>query len=104
MGIMPALGRNHFFAFFTVITSLALGFAPIVWGLALDGMAGLRERWIGLDWNRFSVYFGALCAMVGATAFMARWLIEPPGALAPESARCSAIRGRLQALARLWQK
>ena len=33
MATMPKMGANHFFALFTVITSLGLGGAPVAWGL-----------------------------------------------------------------------
>ena len=33
MSTMPEMGRNHFFALFTVITSLGLGAAPVLWGI-----------------------------------------------------------------------
>ncbi len=39
MSTMPELGRTHFFALSTVITSLGLGAAPVAWGLMLDSLA-----------------------------------------------------------------
>ena len=60
MSTMPAMGRSHFFAFFTVITSLCLGITPIFWGASIDLMADLKRTGGGFEWNRFSVYFASL--------------------------------------------
>ena len=61
MSTMPPLGRNHFFAYFTVITSLSLGFAPILWGLLLDALAHRDAvhavQPAGFHFGAFTVYF-----------------------------------------------
>lgn len=81
MGVMPEMGRAHFFAFYSVITSLCLGFTPILWGVALDAMEGLRVA-VGphgcFEWNRYSVYFVALLALAFASLFAATTLIDKP--------------------------
>lgn len=42
MGIVPAMGRSHFFALFSVAGSLTAGLAPLGWGLLTDILAGFR--------------------------------------------------------------
>ncbi len=42
MGIVPAMGRSHFFALFSVAGSLVAGLAPLGWGLLTDLLAGFR--------------------------------------------------------------
>ena len=57
MAVMPAMGRNHFFALYTVITSLLAALSPIFFGMLLDAMGGLNKK-IGLwEINRYSLYF-----------------------------------------------
>ena len=57
MSLMPEMGRNHFFALFSVITNLGLGAAPILWGLGLDSL-GSFELVTGIfHWQRHSIYF-----------------------------------------------
>jgi MFS family permease len=69
MSTMPPTGRNHFFAYYTVITSLSLGFAPIVWGLLIDALThGDRLRVpsaVGFRFGPFAIYFLLLfvCAL-----------------------------------------
>ena len=81
MGVMPEMGRSHFFAFYTVIVSLCLGISPVLWGVCLDAMNGLQVA-VGphgaFEWNRYSVYFTALLALAGATFLSAAALVEKP--------------------------
>jgi MFS family permease len=68
MATMPEMGRDHFFALFTVITSLGLGGAPVAWGMILD-VLGSYEAVTGVfHWKRHSIYFLALFAL-NAIAF-----------------------------------
>jgi len=54
---MPEMGRNHFFALFTVITSLGLGAAPVLWGVSLDAIGTYEEVTGWFTWRRHSFYF-----------------------------------------------
>ena len=78
LATMPAMGRNHFFALFTVITSLGLGAAPVVWGISLDFMGTFEAVTGGLDWKRHSIYFAALFVMNLLTILQVRRLHENP--------------------------
>lgn len=80
MNTMPPMGRSHFFAFYSVITSIGLGLTPIVWGLSLDAVGPYQAWWHGIEWNRFSMYFGALLALTLATMIFGTMLREkgPP--------------------------
>jgi len=60
MATMPEMGRNHFFALFTVITSLGLGVSPIAWGMILDTLGTFDVVTGALHWKRHSIYFLAL--------------------------------------------
>jgi MFS family permease len=101
MATMPEMGRNHFFALFTVLTSLGLGAAPVVWGLTLD-MIGTYEAVTGVfHWKRHSVYFLALLVIDAiAFAYISR-LHESPGAGRAEP---SLIYARLKRASRFWHR
>jgi MFS family permease len=68
MATMPEMGRNHFFALFTVIASLGLGGAPVGWGMILDAMGSYEAVTGVFHWKRHSIYFLALLAL-NAIAF-----------------------------------
>jgi MFS family permease len=101
MATMPEMGRNHFFALFTVITSLGLGAAPVAWGVTLD-MIGTYEAVTGVfHWKRHSMYFLALFVInTIAFAYISR-LHESPGAGRAEP---SLIYARLKRASRFWHR
>lgn len=100
MATMPVMGRNHFFALFTVITSAALGLSPIAWGVFLDLMRGFDRVTGGISWNNYSVYFALVWVMCVATLLCVGALHEPraaeeesPAARAPVPAPSGAHEG-----------
>lgn len=68
--IVPAMGRAHFFALFSVVWQLTLGLAPILWGLLIDALASHTLQTGPVEWNRHSWYF----ALSGGV-FLAMWLL-----------------------------
>jgi len=64
MTVVPALGRSHFFALFSVVNGLTLGIFPVLWGIALDSLAGWHAGGAWWEWNQFSVLYVALAAVV----------------------------------------
>lgn len=80
MEIVPALGRNHFFALFMVVWQITLGLSPVLWGLLLDAIGTRSWTFLGFEWNRYSLYF-ALVVVAFAWAFdLCRSLVEPRAA------------------------
>ncbi len=77
MAIIPPMGRNHFFAIFTVVTSVSLGLAPIGWGLLIDAVGGWQASWMGVTWNRYAVFFAATIPGMLLALFLARRMEEP---------------------------
>jgi len=55
MAIVPVMGRNHFFAIYSVVNNVTLGLAPIGWGLLIDAVGTRSPIWLGLAWNRFTI-------------------------------------------------
>lgn len=99
MATMPEMGRNHFFALFTVITSLGLGAAPVVWGVTLDaiGTYELVTGWFA--WRRHSIYFVVLFAINLVALFAVNGLLE-----AKRSREGNVVAGRLRRLSRIWMR
>ncbi len=100
MATMPEMGRNHFFALFTVITSMGLGAAPIVWGVTLDAIGTYEFAAGWFAWRRHSIYFTALI-LINVAALLAVNLLDESSAEAHES---SVWYERLRRLAKGWQR
>ena len=80
MGTMPEMGRNHFFALFTVMSSFALGASPVMWGMFLDFLGALEFVTGLVTWRRHSIYFLVLFAINVAAFWRAGRLFEPDDA------------------------
>jgi MFS family permease len=80
MAIVPAMGRNHFFALYSVITNLALGLAPVLWGLVIDAVGQRQFQFTGLLWNNYTVFFAGAALAFAVTFILSRRLEEPHAA------------------------
>lgn len=74
---IPPMGRNHFFALFSVVGNLTQGIAPILWGVMIDALNPLHTTWGPWEWNRFSVFFLAVGGVFLAAIFFNGKLEEP---------------------------
>ena len=76
METVPATGRSHFFAVYTVVNNLVLGMMPVAWGLLIDGLAGWQHRWGLWEWNQFSVGYSALILILAVSQMFRSRLAE----------------------------
>jgi len=101
MSTIPEMGRNHFFALFTVITSLGLGASPIVWGVTLDAIGTYEWAADWFTWRRHSIYFAALIPALACAIWLINFLHEPKAGDKPEGTLHYA---KLKRLAKHWQR
>ncbi|MFN4244008.1 MAG: MFS transporter [Tepidisphaerales bacterium] len=117
MATFPLMGRNHFFALYSVITSLVLGASPIVWGVLLDLIGNRTLSLGGVVVGRYAALFVAAAGVLAVAAAMVSRLPQgpphnpphnpphhpahpphttaaPPGADAPAAAPASPAAGR----------
>lgn len=104
MAIVPAMGRNHFFALYAVVSNVTLGLAPIGWGLLIDAMGARQPHWVGLEWNRFTVFFAAAALAFALTFGMARRLDEPRAASLEQLLREILIQSPQKFWLRFWPR
>jgi MFS family permease len=101
MSIVPATGRSHFLALFSVVNGLTLGILPVGWGIALDSLAGWRHGWYRWEWNQFSTLYLALVMIaVGAQVWHTR-LTEPRAMTTEEFFRELLVKTPARAITRL---
>jgi MFS family permease len=104
MAIIPAMGRNHFFAIYSVINNVALGLAPIAWGLLIDAVGGRNGMWLGLEWNRFTIFFAAAGVAFAIALVLSRRLEEPEAASLEDLLREILIQSPQRLWLRLWPR
>ena len=104
MAIIPPMGRNHFFAIYSVVGNVALGLAPIGWGLLIDAVGERAPMWLGLSWNRFTIFFGAAALIYSATLALARRLDEPQAVSMEELLREILIQSPQRFWLRFWPR
>ncbi len=104
MAIVPAMGRNHFFALYSVLNNVTLGLAPIAWGMLIDAVGERRPVWLGLEWNRFTIFFVLAAAAFGLTFALARRLDEPKAASLEELLRELLIQSPQKFWLRFWPR
>ena len=96
MGIVPAMGRTHFFALSNVANSLTLGLLPVLWGMGFDALGRvvsvgvpLGQHWI---WNRYSLVYAVIVIGFLGSQFLQRRLDEPRAMLTEEFMRIVFIQ------------
>jgi len=104
MAIVPVMGRNHFFAIYSVVGNVALGLAPVGWGLIIDAVGARAPHWLGLSWNRFTIFFAAAAGAYLVTSFLARRLEEPEAASMDELLREILITSPQRFWLRFWPR
>jgi MFS family permease len=104
MTVIPAMGRNHFFALYSVIGNVTLGLAPVGWGLLIDIIGPNEIVWHGIAWNRFSVFFAAASVFFLGALTLSRRLEEPQAAGMEELLREILVQSPQRVWVRFWPR
>ena len=104
MAVIPPLGRTHFFAIYSVVNNVTLGLAPIAWGLLIDAIGARSAVWLGLSWNRFTIFFAAAALAYLIALGLARRLHEPEAASMEELMREILIQSPQRFWLRFWPR
>jgi len=104
MAVIPVMGRNHFFASYSVVNNVTLGLAPIAWGILIDAVGKRTPVWLGLEWNRFTVFFAAAASVFGVALLISRNLEEPEAASLEDLLRGILIQSPQRFWLRFWPR
>ncbi len=104
MAIVPPMGRNHFFAIYSVLNNVTLGVAPVAWGLLIDAVGDRSWIALGLSWNRFTIFFGGAMLAFAVTLVLARRLDEPQAASLEDLLREVLLQPPQRMLMRFWPR
>ncbi len=75
---VPENGRSHYFAVFSVVSSVSLGVAPMLWGILIDATDGLSKM-LGsrIEINSWSLLFGLLTLLFAVALAFGTRIVEP---------------------------
>jgi len=104
MTVVPEMGRNHFFAIYSVVNNVTLGLAPIAWGMLIDAVGGHTMRWAGLVWTRYTFFFAGALVAFAVTLVLTRRLHEQQAASTEVLLREWLIRSPQRLWFRLWPR
>jgi MFS family permease len=104
MAVIPVMGRNHFFALYSVLGSVTLGLAPIGWGILIDAVGEHHWQWLGLDWNRYTIFFAAAGVAFAVALVLSRRLQEPEAASMDALLKELLIQSPQRFLLRFWPR
>jgi MFS family permease len=104
MAIIPVMGRDHFFALFSVVGSLVMGVSPILWGVLIDALRGLDVAWHGCSVNHYSLFFALTGLVFLVTLWLCQRLEEPKAASMEALLRDILIESPQRVWVRLWPK
>jgi MFS family permease len=104
MAVIPVMGRNHFFAIYSTVGNVTLGVAPIAWGLLIDAVGARSPVWLGLAWNRYTVFFAAAALAYTVALTLARRLHEPEAASMEDLLREILIQSPQRFWIRFWPR
>jgi MFS family permease len=104
MAVVPAMGRNHFFALFSVVGNLTLGIAPILWGLLIDAFGQRCFVTLGFEWNRFSLFFLLVTLACAVTLALCRRLEEPQATNVETLLRAMLAQSPIRSWIRFWPR
>jgi hypothetical protein len=77
MGIVPAMGRPHFLALYSVASSLTVALVPLCWGPIVDGLGHWNVTWGCWNWNCYSLFYGTLALTMVVGLLLLRAVVEP---------------------------
>lgn len=104
MGLVPSMGRSHFFAIASVANSLTLGLLPIVWGVIFDGVGRLSGGGMTLapwwSWNQYTLIYGVVVAGLLGSTFLRRRVNEPRAMSTEEFMRVLFLQSPARLVAR----
>jgi MFS family permease len=104
MVVTPEMGRNHFFALYSVVANLSLGLSPVLWGILIDLFYDLDRNWHGFNWNRYGVFFLGAGVMFAITTYLKLKLEEPAAKPVEELVREMFISSPQRMIARVWPR
>ena len=103
MGTVPAMGRSHFFALFSVAASLVAGLAPLGWGLLTDALHGVKFG-TEIQVNGFVILYAVFVLILLPAMVALRRVEESKAASTEELIRELVLETPWKSITRWWNR
>jgi len=103
MATVPAMGRSHFFALFSVAASLVAGFAPLGWGLLTDALQAVKFGTV-IQVNRFVILYGTITLILIPAMMALRRIQEERASTTEELLRELVLENPWRSITRWWNR
>ena len=103
MATVPAMGRSHFFALFSVAASLVAGFAPLGWGLLTDSLQGVKFGTV-IQVNRFVILYSTITLILIPAMVALRRIQEERASTTEELLRELVLENPWRSITRWWSR
>lgn len=104
MVITPPMGRNHFFALYSVVANMSLGLSPVFWGLFIDLFRDLNTTTGYFVWTRYTLFFLGSFFMFMVTLTLMLKLEETASGKVEDLVRDMFIASPQRLIARVWRR
>jgi len=103
MAAVPAMGRSHFFALFSVAASLVAGLAPLGWGLLTDALQAVKFGTV-FEVNRFVILYGTITLILIPAMMALRRIQEERASTTEELLRELVLESPWRSITRWWNR
>ena len=103
MATVPAMGRSHFFALFSVAASLVAGLAPLGWGLLTDALQTVKFGTV-FEVNRFVILYVTITLILIPAMVALRRIHEERASTTEELLRELVLESPWRSITRWWNR
>jgi hypothetical protein len=103
MATVPAMGRSHFFALFSVAASLVAGLAPLGWGLLTDALQAVKFGTV-FQVNQFVILYVTITLILIPAMVALRRIQEERASTTEELLRELVLESPWRSITRWWNR
>jgi MFS family permease len=103
MATVPAMGRSHFFALFSVAASLVAGLAPLGWGLLTDALQTVKFGTV-FQVNQFVILYVTITLILIPAMVALRRIYEERASTTEELLRELVLESPWRSITRWWNR
>lgn len=104
MGVIPPMGRSHFFAILSSLQNLTVAIMPLIWGPVIDSCRHWMPSWLGVSWNVYVIMYIVISITLWAALVYAHRLEDKPGMTTQEFFEELLVNTPARTISRIWSR